>query len=507
MFSFFNKRNSKNKEEATKASSSAIDNKKKLDPTNKPKSSKPRSSKEPRKVKKVATPQGKSEKPAEATTEASTEQEKGVLRQHVENARETAKNGHFTGEIISAPFMMTNKNMNDGFRKIALLEEKDYKELNITKKHLVNLCWKEYMRRFKVESYDFRRNKNIDNALKVVARDILLLTKESAKHIVFKNAQYNANTGKVKLAFNNSRDLHSFVKQQTVDEGKEITNQQLNLLIAIEMFNTIYKIKRLNLPDFLTKYYSQRYNSIVLNINISKARGGNPEEIIASITSFDDKNERDEALNEMVAKYKQSISSVEPEIDDSSLHKTTEDIARKAEINRKKELFKKLGGHYNKLQEESERNSISASKSKTKSIFDKPKEKTKVEYPDIEETSPKKEKQDDITDLPFEDKEDKVASKEVPKPEENTESKEAPKPVEDNTDLPYIEGNESKEPNEKENRNRIKEEETLEDITPEGGLKSMVDDMDIPVFTDNPTINNLEKLRNSLKEKKENKES
>ena len=512
MFSFFKKKDSKDTKEVKKASSPTIDNKKKLDPTNKPKSSKPKNSQEPRKSKKQASPQGKEEKPVEATTEASSEEEKGVLRQHIDNARETAKKGQFTGEIISAPFIMTNKNMNDGFRKIALMEEGDHKELNITKKQLVKLCWKEYARRFKVESYDFRRNKNIDNALKVVARDILLLTRESAKHIVFKDAEYNPNTGKVKLAFSNSRDLHSFIKQHTIDEGKELTDQQLNLLIAIEMFNTIYKTKRLNLPDFLTQYYSQRYNSIVLNINISKARGGNPDEIIASITSFDNKNERDDSLNEMVAQYKQSISSTTPVIDDSTLHQTSEDIARKAELNRKKEIFKKLGGHYNKLQAESEKNN-----KKPESIFDKRKEETKVEYPDFDETLSKQdkaEKQDDITDLPF-------VSNEEPKPvieekqtetvnadtEQKEEQKGESKPEGDDMDLPYLEGNEGKEPNEEENKNRITEEETLEDITPEGGLKNMMDDMDIPVFTDNPTINNLEKLRQSIKEKKENKES
>jgi hypothetical protein len=435
-----------------------------------------------------------------------------VLGQHIENARDTAKSGQFTGEIISAPFMLTNRNMNDGFRKIASLTDDDYKDYNITRKQLVNLCWKEYMRRFKIESYDFKRNKNIDNALKVVSRDIFLLTKESAKHIVFKGAQYNPVTNKIKLSFKNSRDLHSFIKENTIDSGEELTDKQLNLLIAIEMFNTIYKTKRLNLTDFLTKYYFERYNSIVLNVNTSKSRGQDYEKIISSITSFDNNNGSNGTIKEMLEQYKQSVSSFELNDEHNVLFQKSEDTSHRAEMNRKKELFKKLGGYYNELKKESEENSNQNQTGK-QSIFKSREEIKEMEQSRFNdnEVSPTQSKQDDITDLPFKDKGEDVTD--LPFEDNNKDIEESKEDVikedvikeEVEEELPFINDNEKKEYKEDENKNRITEEETLEDITPEGDLKKMVDDMDIPVFTDNPTINNLAKLRDSIKNK--NKES
>lgn len=169
--------------------------------------------------------------------------------------------------------------------KLSSLQKADMERLGVTKQGLNKLCWKEYQRRFKVEDYDYKRNKNVINVLRVVKRDILLLTKDYAKAITFKGASYDPVRGKVELSFNGAEEIVSHIRKNMDTSHLQEDHPIFDLIFAIEIFATIKKEKRINLPKYLSEVYSERYLKHTMQVNLITT----PEkrtEYIASITHF-----------------------------------------------------------------------------------------------------------------------------------------------------------------------------------------------------------------------------
>lgn len=324
MFGFFKKK----KEE--KVSPSSIEGKKPVSKISQKPSGKP--SKTHKQVEKGETTSKAKEQPTQAFEsqgdDTATPSQK-ALRQHIRNAQSGVPVSQ--EEIISAPFLATKSKMMRGDIKIAEMTEDDYESNNLTKKDINIKAWKEYQRRFKIEPYDFKR-KNVDNALIVVKKDINLLSKKYAMHIIFKGAKYNPNTQKVKLAFTDTKDLYNYIINNVKVE--EIRTPIINLLMAIEVFNIIKQEKRLKLPEKLEKYYRERYNQKVLTLNLHKIHMKTKEEVLASFTNFDNKEGE---VGDITTEYQEQVSS---------LHK--QDIEDQADLN-ESPLAKKMNGMSKKI--------------------------------------------------------------------------------------------------------------------------------------------------------------
>lgn len=180
--------------------------------------------------------------------------------------------------------------------KLSSLQKADMERLGVTKQGLNKLCWKEYQRRFKVEDYDYRRNKNVSNVLRVVRRDILLLTRDYAKAITFKGASYDPVRGKVELSFNGAEEIVSHIRKNMDTNHLQEDHPIFDLIFAIETFATIKKEKRINLPKYLSEVFTERYMKHTMQVNLITS----PEkraEFIASITHFGDNKVIDEGMS------------------------------------------------------------------------------------------------------------------------------------------------------------------------------------------------------------------
>lgn len=272
-------------------------------------------------------------KPRKAPVKAPAKEKKEVgsrsqeaMKKHIQNARSGVPISQ--QELISAPFIGTSSKINLGLIKIADMTDEDYKKHNITKREMSIKAWSEYQRRFKIEPSDFKR-KNIDNSIYVVVKDINILTKQYAKHIIFKGSMYSPTTGKVKLGFTNTKDLYNFIINNMKDY--EIRSPIVNLLLAIEIFNIINDNKRLNFPPNLEKYYRERYNQKVINLNMHKLNGKTKQEILSSYTDFEINND---STNEVYDIYKKEVQELH-----SGIHSDEN----------KEELKNKIGGMSEKM--------------------------------------------------------------------------------------------------------------------------------------------------------------
>ncbi|MCH4813141.1 hypothetical protein [Vreelandella neptunia] len=181
---------------------------------------------------------------------------------------------------------LDSRNIKQNGIKLSSLQAEDMEKYGLTKQDLVKLCWKELNKKLKIEEYDYRKNKNIYNSLRVVARDITLLVRDNAKAIVFKGATYNPTRQKVNLAFNNISELPAIIQKNIVIDEGDNEAPIIDLIFAIETFTAIRTDKKLRLPDYLTEFYTDRYQNHVLSINILDT----PEEktkAILSITHFE----------------------------------------------------------------------------------------------------------------------------------------------------------------------------------------------------------------------------
>jgi hypothetical protein len=169
--------------------------------------------------------------------------------------------------------------------KLSSLQKADMEKLGITKQGLNKLCWKEYQRRFKVEDYDYKRNKNVSNVLRVVRRDILLLTRDYAKAIIFKGASYDPVREKVELSFNGAEEIVSHIRKNMDTNHLQEDHPIFDLIFAIEIFATIKKEKRINLPKYLSEIFSERYMKHTMQVNLITSPDKRAE-YIASIAHF-----------------------------------------------------------------------------------------------------------------------------------------------------------------------------------------------------------------------------
>lgn len=171
--------------------------------------------------------------------------------------------------MISKDFRKVYQEINNNNILLNKLTDNDKHAFGLNNKKLSRLKWHEIDRRFRIEPYDYRRNKNIVNALRVIKRDIFLLIQNYATDIVFKNAQYNPFRKKVNLAFNKGSDILDLIPLPKIEDLNS-TENIYTLRLAIETFTTIEKEKRLNLSKNLEVFYQERYQSYVLKANTMK---------------------------------------------------------------------------------------------------------------------------------------------------------------------------------------------------------------------------------------------
>ena len=181
---------------------------------------------------------------------------------------------------------LDSRNVSHDKIQLSSLQAEDMQYYNLSKQDLVDMCWKELSKKLKIEEYDYRKNKNIYNSLRVIARDITLLIRNHARAIVFKGAVYNPLRNKVELVFNNISELPDHLKKNMKIHQGDYNSPIIDLILAIDIFVKIKEVKKLTLPDYMTEIYSERYQKHVLPINLIQDPDKKNKAIL-SITSFD----------------------------------------------------------------------------------------------------------------------------------------------------------------------------------------------------------------------------